>query len=220
MARDHVFQKFFNVRNMMLEIGPSIDEDEFDIFNSLELLAKLTGAPDGSRIVVSRGSGGQDTFNLKVENALFKYPSEYFIINTGEGLGLQLEVDSIYVREEFQDQGIGVRSVMLSILQAKELGFASVTLFAAGSAARRDMFFGYHVWPTMGFDAMLPSSLLRKLPQHFHGCLRLSDLIRKDEGEDWWYDNGVPLELVFELDDDSVSWRLLSEYAEARGISI
>lgn len=59
---------------MMLEIGPSIDEDEFDIFNSLELLAKLTGAPDGSRIVVSRGSGGQDTFNLKVENALFKYP--------------------------------------------------------------------------------------------------------------------------------------------------
>jgi hypothetical protein len=220
MARDHVFQKFFNVQDMTLEIGPSIDEDEFDVFNNLELLAKLTGAPDGSHIFVSRGSGGQDTFNLKVKNPLFKYPSEYFIINTGEELSFQLEVDSIYIREEFQDQGIGVRSVMLSILQAKELGFASVTLFAAGSAARRDMFFGYHVWPTMGFDAVLPSSVLGKLPERYHGCLRLSDLMMKDEGADWWYDNGTGLELAFELNDNSVSWELLSEYAEARGISL
>lgn len=218
--RDLISQKFFNQQNITLEIGPSIDDDEFDVFNNLDLLARLSGAPDGSDILVSRGTGGADTFNLQVKNALFKYPSEYFIINIGGELSFELAIDSIYVREEFQAQGIGVRSVMMSIRQAKELGFRYVTLFAAGSAAHRGMFFGYHVWPTLGFDAPLPSKIVGKLPQQLQGCVFLSDLMGTDEGADWWYDNGVEIELSFGLEDDSVSWKLLNEYAEARGISI
>lgn len=110
--------------------------------------------------------------------------------------------------------------MMMSIRQAKELGFHSVTLFAAGSAANRGMFFGYHVWPTFGFDAPLPGQIVGKLPQELQGCVLLSDIMRTDEGPDWWYDNGVGLELSFELEDGSVSWKLLNEYAEAKGISI
>lgn len=120
--RDLISQKFFNQTGITLEVGPSIDDDEFDVFNSVDLLARLTGAPDGSYITVSRGTGEADTVNLQVKNVLFKYPSEYFIINGGGELNFELSVDSIYVREEFQDQGIGVRSVMFSIQQAKELG--------------------------------------------------------------------------------------------------
>ncbi|MEG2031349.1 MAG: hypothetical protein RR376_11965 [Janthinobacterium sp.] len=216
--RDRISQKFFNQAAITLTVAPSIDEDEFDVINNVELLARLAGAPDGSQITVSRGAGGADTVNLQVKNALFKYPSEYFIINSGGELRFELAVDSIYVREEFQDQGIGVRSVMLSIFQAKELGFHSVTLFAAGSATNRGMFFGYHVWPTLGFDAPLTGQISGKLPQALQGCVRLSDIMRTDEGRDWWYDNGVALELSFELEDDSVSWQLLNEYAEGKGI--
>jgi len=218
--RDQISQKFFNQTGITLEVGPSIDDGEFDVFNNLILLARLTGAPDGSYITVSRGTGEADSFNLQVKNGLFKYPSEYFIVNGGGELNFVLSVDSIYVREEFQDQGIGVRSVMMSIQQAKELGFRSVTLFAAGSASNRSMFFGYHVWPTLGFDAPLPSKILGKLPQELQGCMLLSEIMSTDAGPDWWYDNGIPLELSFELEDDSVSWELLDEYAEARGISI
>ncbi|GJJ00689.1 hypothetical protein RugamoR64_12270 [Duganella rhizosphaerae] len=155
-----------------------------------------------------------------ISQKFFKYPSEYFIINGGGELNFELSVDSIYVREEFQDQGIGVRSVMFSIQQAKELGFRFVTLDAAGSATNRSMFFGYHVWPTLGFDAPLTGQILGRLPQELHGCVLLSDLMRTDEGPDWWYDNGIALHLSFDLQDDSVSWQLLNEYAEARGISI
>lgn len=140
MERDPISQKFFNQQDITLEIGPSIDDDEFDVFNNVELLARLSGAPDGGCIVVSRGTGQEDTFNLQVKNALFKYPLEYFIVNSGRELTFELAVDSIYVREEFQDQGMGVRSAMMSIQQAKELGFYSVTLFAAGSATNRGMY--------------------------------------------------------------------------------
>lgn len=218
--RDLISGKFFNQADITLVIGPSIDDDEFDVFNSVDLLARLTGAPDGSCITVSRGTGGADTFNLQVKNAIFKHPSEYFIINAGGELSFELAIDSIYVREEFQAQGIGIRSVMMSIRQAKELGFHSVTLFAAGSATPRGMFFGYHVWPTLGFDAPLPSQILGKLPQELQGCVLLSDLMATDEGPDWWYDHGIGLELSFELEDNSVSWKLMGEYAEARRISI
>ncbi|MBV6325137.1 hypothetical protein [Duganella violaceipulchra] len=72
MDRDLISQKFFNQQDITLEIGPSIDDDEFDVFNNLELLARLTGAPDGSHIIVSRGTGAEDTFNLQVKNVLFK----------------------------------------------------------------------------------------------------------------------------------------------------
>lgn len=217
-TRDLISQKYFNQTGITLKVDPSVDDEEFDIFNSLDLLARLAGAPDDSCITVSLG--GEDSFNLEVKNNLFKYPSKYIIVNTEKGLGLELAVDSIYVREEFQDQGIGARSVILSIRQAKELGFHSVTLFAAGNAISRGMFFGYHVWPTLGFDAPLPGHMLSKLPQELQGSMLLSDLMRTSEGIRWWYDNGVGLALEFALEDDSVSWELLSKYVEAKGISI
>lgn len=220
MKRDPISDKFFNQRDIKLVVTGSVDDDEFDLFNSLNLLARLSGAPDGSQIAVSRGVGELDIFILRVKNDLFLYPSEYFIINNGGELSFELAVDSIYVRKEFQDQGIGVRSVMLSIREAKALGFHSVTLEAAGSAADRGLFFGYHVWPSMGFDAPIPHPIMAKLPHELHGCLRLSDMMQTDYGVEWWYDNGVSLELTFELSDDSVSWQLLDVYAQAKGISL
>jgi len=219
-TRDLTSQKYFNQTGITLEVDPSVDAEEFDIFNSLDLLARLTGAPDGSWITVSRGGGGEDFLSLEVKNDLFKYPSKYFIFNVEEGLDFELSVDSIYLREESHYQGIGTRSVILSIRQAKELGFRAVTLFAAGNAISRGMFFGYHVWPTLGFDAPLPGHILSKLPRKLQGGVLLSDLMRTSEGIKWWYDNGVGLALEFALENSSVSWELLSKYVEAKGISI
>lgn len=219
-TRDLISQKYFNQAGITLEVESSIDEEEFDVFNSLHLLARLTGAPDGSNITASRGAGCEDFLSLQVKNYLFKYPSKYIIVNTEKGLGLELEVDSICVREEFQDQGIGARSVILSIQQAKELGFRAVALFAAGNAISRGTFFGYHVWPTLGFDGPLPGHILSKLPQGLQGSMLLSDLMQTSEGIRWWYDNGVGLALEFALGDNSISWELLSKYIEAKGISI
>lgn len=151
--RDVISQKYFNQTGITLTVGASIEDDEFDVFNNLGLLARLTGAPDGSHITVSRGSGEQDTE-------------------------------------------------------------------AAGSATNRGMFFGYHVWPALGFDAPLTGQILGRLPQELQECVRLSDLMRTDDGSDWWYDNGITMHLSFDLQDSSVSWQLLNEYAKARGISI
>lgn len=217
-TRDLISQKYFNQAGITVKLEPSVSDEEFDVFNNLNLLARLTGAPDDSCITVSLG--GADSFHLEVKNDLFKYPSKYVIVNTEKGFGLELVVDSIYVREEFRDQGIGARSVILSIRQAKELGFHAVTLFAAGNAFNRSMFFGYHVWPSLGFDAPLPVHILSRLPKGLQGCTLLSDLMRTSAGIKWWYYNGIGLALEFALEDNSVSWELLSKYVEAKGISI
>jgi GNAT superfamily N-acetyltransferase len=152
--------------------------------------------------------------------AVFRYPSEYVLFNDGERLGLTMRVDSIYVRETLQGKGIGPRSVMLSLREAKALNFGFVSLEAAGSATNRSMFFGYHVWPSMGFDAILPTEKKRLLPAGLAHAERLSDLMLTEEGVEWWYARGGPIELDFDLADDSISWQLCRRYAEMKGIRI
>jgi GNAT superfamily N-acetyltransferase len=216
--RDQISAKYFN--QAQITLVPSADVEAFGLTDDLATVARLVGAPDGSKITGSRVSG-IDALRLCVANSgVFRYASEYVLYNQGAGLGLRMLVESMYVREGLQNLGIGTRSVMLSLKEAKELGFSSVNLVAAGSATNRSTFFGYHVWPSIGFDAVLPTEKKRQLPDGLAHAEHLSDLMLTEEGVQWWYENGCEIELDFDLDDGSVSWYLYSKYADKKGIRL
>jgi GNAT superfamily N-acetyltransferase len=221
-SRDQPSARYFNQARITLRLDASVDDEQFDLMNDVEMLARLTGAPDNSEIHVSRGFAAVDSLILRVRNAsIFQYPSEYALFNEDEGgrVALKLLVDSIYVRKELQGTGIGTRSVMISLAEAKALKLHSVALEAAGSSKNRT-FFGYQVWPSMGFDAPLSTEKTRLLPVPLADAKFLSDLMQSEEGEQWWYDNGGSLEVEFDLRDNSISWQLLNSYARRKGIRI
>ncbi|WP_165497771.1 GNAT family N-acetyltransferase [Pseudoduganella albidiflava] len=218
--RDEIFRQYFNQVDMTLELDESVDDDEFDVFNSVEMLVKLTGAPDGSYLKVSRGTDEAELFHIVVRNRIFKYPSEYALANRSDGFGLELYVDSITLRDEYQNKGIGPRSMLLSLLEAKAQGFRYVSLTAAGSSNNRGTFWGYYVWASMGFDAVLPSEILCSLPERLSHVRRLAELMLDDEGRQWWYHpGGRAIDVEFDLSPDSLSWTVLRNYVEAKGIS-
>lgn len=222
-SRDPISTQYFNQHGISLELDKGVDDDEFDLLNNVDVIARLTGAPDNSTIKVS---GGWETYSgliFRVYNsAIFEYPSEYALFNDSAsgGIGLSLLVDSIYVRKRMRGSGIGTRSVMCSINAARESELRFVALTAAGSAARRHTFFGYHVWPAMGFDAPLPTSVRQRLPANLSLAARLSDLMLTDAGRDWWYDHGVELDTTFDLSNGNVCWVLFDEYAKKKGIRL
>jgi GNAT superfamily N-acetyltransferase len=219
--RDQISARYFNQTGITLLLDASAKDEQFDLLNNVDMIARVAGAPDNSEIHVRRGAAGVDSLVLSVSNtSVFQYPSEYILVNEGAKTGLTLLVESIYVRQELQGAGIGTRSVMVSLAEAAILGFRKVALFAAGSATKRAMFFGYHVWPSMGFDAPLPPMQKRRLPKSLAWVERISDLIQSEEGSQWWYDNGVPVMVEFDLEKDSVSWQLLHRYAKKKGIRI
>jgi GNAT superfamily N-acetyltransferase len=218
--RDAIFQKYFNQAEITLSVDDSVDVEEFDIANNKEMLAKIAGAPDGSKLQVSRGDGEAQLFNIVVSNNILKYPSVYALTNRGDGLGVGLYVDSVFLREEYQKKGIGPRSMLVSIYEAKAQGFKYVSLYAAGSAKDRSLYRGYHVWPLMGFDAALPTEILRELPEGLGHVRRLAELMLDDVGRQWWYHRGGrELDLEFDLSPGSLSWTLLENYVQAKGIT-
>lgn len=219
--RDQISARYFNQMGITLLLDAGVADEQFDLLNNLDMIARVAGAPDNSEIHVRRGAAGVDSLVLNVSNAsVFQYPSEYILVNEGADTGLTLLIESIYVRQELQGAGIGTRSVMVSLAEAAILGFRTVALLAAGSATKRTMFFGYHVWPSMGFDAPLPPMQKRRLPASLAWAERVSDLMQSEEGNQWWYDNGVPVVVEFDLEKDSVSWQLLHRYAKKKGICI
>jgi hypothetical protein len=87
---------------------------------------------------------------------------------------------------------------------------------------------GYCVWPKLGYDAPIPDSIWSILPaplkeqvltnavgsSHERSIL---SLVGTSEGEKWWEVNGVSLdECEFDLQDGSVSMRVLAAYLTSR----
>ena len=217
--RDPTSARYFNQAGIKLRWDANVDAAGFDLANNAALLARLTGAPDYSTIHISRLAAG-DGLILRVSNAaVFQYPSEYALA-TAARQGTRLLIDSIYVRKELQGLGVGTRSVVISLTEAKTLGCRSVALTAAGSARNRQLFFGYHVWPVMGFDALLPAEKKLLLPPSLAEVARLSGLMQSEAGRRWWYDNGIALDLEFDLVDASISWQLLDRYVKRKGICV
>lgn len=105
----------------------------------------------------------------------------------------------------------------LQACTAYRLGFAEVTLYAAGKGyggrqLDEDDLVGYQVWPKFGFDAPLDAVDVQR-DARLVSCSSVQDVRAIDQV--WWQVCGRPMEMRFDLSANSRSWRVLIDYLQA-----
>ena len=117
--------------------------------------------------------------------------------------------------EEFKVQqtgkGLGMRVLQEQVKTASKLGIARMECYAAGSATEKG-WNGYYTWPRLGYDARLPPKISTKLTGKLKKAKKVSDLMKTQEGRDWWKENGSGLDMQFDLKGGSVSRKVFDNY--------
>jgi hypothetical protein len=121
-------------------------------------------------------------------------------------------------------------------------------MFAAGGAGDTDRFKGYRIWPRLGFDGVIPRKSItptwslttgffnsygssipnrilspRAISEKKAGKLTIQALYETKEGQDWWEENGGPMEMDMTVGDKkSPGWQrflAMRDKATRRSIS-
>ena len=115
------------------------------------------------------------------------------------------------------------RSMTASVEAARKAGVSRLVLSAAGNSEKTSgsPWRGYTIWPRMGFDAPLSSSIKAKLPPDLSHAKSLLDLHATQEGTRWWRDNGEDIDVSFDLKDRSspqskIMDRFIKKFGESR----
>lgn len=116
-----------------------------------------------------------------------------------------------------------------SMKAAEKAGVDVATTSAAGKVGSRE-FMGYRLWPQFGFDGVLPSHVMDKIPHNIlnatkvseqslaSGHMTLQELISTRAGERWWDENGETISLSFYFKDkNSLGYRRFSKMAALAG---
>lgn len=226
--QDEISRHWFDPGRVQLELVDDVSA-AFDE----EALIALSGAPSNSVVTVRKATSqphsgealAPEAIRLEVHHeAAFsmnrliqqRTSGEWFIRNT-----------KFRIRHEYSGRRLSARSLLVQARAAQALGFQEIVLDAVGDYTlanlkfREDRWVGYWVWPRLGFDADIPASALRCLPERLRGCTRVSELMHTAENQDLWLLHGETLENAkFDLTGDSLSWQLLAKYAQERNIKV
>ena len=173
------------------------------VFDGVDItgrLWELAGAFDGSILQVRKGTIGTDfgkveALKLKVQHPkLLARPMQRWIYRVDDGSSVLDVIENVefYLKAEYQGQGIGKASLITEALAANDLKFDRIVAIAAGSPSDRKNV-GWRVWPKLGYDTMIPSDILGKMPPDQllevgldpGGEIRISDLIAKGLYDLW-----------------------------------
>ncbi len=154
------------------------------------------------------------------------------------------------VAPDKQKQGIAARVISQQVETATQLGYEHIEAGAAGKGTHVPVDdhelsnliqgltnpAGYYTWARLGFDAPLKpffkereksgwddwktiaADFYRKFPRET--TEKVSDLMMTEEGRDWWKKYGGYFEGQFDLEDNSASRRVLTQYLAEKGIEI
>lgn len=202
--RDEVTERYFNSQVEVFSHG--INPLENNISN--EELARLCGAIDGSKIYIK---ANEDEITLTIRNEICEEMIRKIVV-TEEGAALIIN-ESFFLKKDYQNQGIGVRSFAIEAKEAKVQGFSKIITEAVVS---KEFFMnGYYTWIRLGFDAEVqPDSL----PPPFSQYRTLLELTSTDEGRSYWYNYGQTVTVEFDLREGSASWRILNAYLDEQGV--
>ncbi|WII93300.1 hypothetical protein QEO94_00090 [Kingella negevensis] len=96
------------------------------------------------------------------------------------------------------------------IKKATELGFGYFYLYA-DRGANQD-FNGCYSWARLGFNASIPQGL--HLPDFLRNCEDILDIVSNEEGAKWWKENGIPVNMEFDLSTNSKSMKYFEKYVQ------
>ena len=71
---------------------------------------------------------------------------------------------------------------------------------------------GYNTWPRLGYDGNIPKYGIAKRPESLAGLSKISDLMKTQEGRDWWKQQRHTVDVTFDLKPGSPSLLILNEY--------
>lgn len=111
----------------------------------------------------------------------------------------------------------------LRITQNGRFGIEYIDTQAAGNYAKSKTavrWNGYYTWPRMGYNAKLTDADKANFPETFRSVEDLNDLFLQVNGKFVWRYKGGTKDMIFDLDRDSRSWRVLLEYLQERGFTI
>lgn len=149
--------------------------------------------------------------------------ANYVEIRRKEG-GFSLYLD--YIRfAETCPKNFGAVVLLRMAHEAQQLGFSDIELLAAGGSGVKgnrwtEKFWGYEVWPRLGFDTLLQPPILEliKTEPHLQGMTHVSQIIQADL--QWWKEKGDGWDMKFDLTAGSASWTTLYQYCITRGLLV
>jgi hypothetical protein len=173
---------------------------------SVAEMAALAGTLDGSLVNVNAHSDGL-FFNIEHPDILFQHRRL-----EKDVLG-QLFVRNLYFEKQpWSRPLIGLRALLRQIEFGQRAGVRYLITNAAGKPGK-DGLNGFYTWARYGFEAELPVDMQAALPDSLSGVTTLNELMQND-GAVWWEENGVGLEMIFDLAENSSMMRTLLRYLE------
>ncbi len=179
---------------------------------------KLTKAEIGGMV------GALDDAKIKVKDwgaGVFFDIEHPFIEHQQRILDLDFK-DRLYIHNFYfrtsaaAPKGTGLKSFATQTIHAKKFGVEYIDTQAAGDyekSQEEDRWNGYYSWARMGYNAKLTDEDLEKLPITFRHARDLNELMAID-GQAAWKIFGTGRLMVFDLSDDSTSWRVLKKYLQ------
>lgn len=217
---DEVTRKWFDPSTVKVVRSPELEGWRTDAE-----LARLSGAPRGSRLEATVLDGG--AIQLKAINErLLEEPLVRLVKQEADGYVFQILNAGFVLKPEFRRLGIGPRSVAIELLEAKRFGSISkVVVHAVGNNATWAGAFamnGYYVWPMMGFNAPVPGRISQhpELPTSCRAVQTMAGLVSTREGEAFWLHHGDSIWLEFSMADGSESWACFHDYLRQRDIRV
>src|SRR5579859_6649523 len=156
--------------------------------------------------------GWKDPETIKLET--LAYYGERTVYKTEFGL-LYIHNDTLVIRDDLQGSGLGSAIFADEVQHASDLGVDEIHTYAAGRYGDPD-WNGYYTWPRLGYDAKITDLYTGELPKEFASSTYLSDLMATREGREWWKLHGVGGNMLFDLDPESDSRRVLATYMSER----
>lgn len=170
-------------------------------------LAQLSGAPNGATVRM-RGIGSRIDMSVLQEQGVGRMDREVYQVD-GD---IVLENKNLFL--DRPGQGLGFDIFRTQVETARELGVDRIKTYAWRDAETKAN--GYYTWPRFGYDAPIPRGMTGLLPESLGTARRVSDLMRTQAGRDWWKENGVSLEMEFDLREGSRSMMLFEAYVRQR----
>ena len=187
---------------------------------SPDIVGSLSGHADNATLTMQVKDGAHPVVQYNAmgpvdESGISSYQAQHTLQTDSQG-GKWLRNDNIIISPKHQKQGLATQMMARQIVAAQQGGLQGMSLYAGGRPGDPSGMAGYQVWPKMGYDAVLPEHLKRKLPTELQFANTIQDLHGKRSGREWWAANGEALEMRFDITEGSISRRAFDKYMRRR----
>lgn len=168
--------------------------------------ADWSGAPDGSKVTVQNSTSAKNAVNVRFEGEGYEGERTIFL-EKKRITNAWLEIDP-----KMQKQGIATAIFQQQVSHAIQDGFKQINAVAV----RGEESGAYFACAVQGYDGELSSKVKGQLPPKFDGATKVSDLMKSEDGRNFWRLKGETFRAEFDLTEGSLSRQVLEGYSRVK----